>query len=104
MAKSQPGRRRSTSTLAPLQPSLDRSIPAPSGRSPEHPTVVPDIRAEEVLFRLYLDQKAKADYWRDKARLAEKKFAAFRAGRLAHGISKNLKPSHNDHPTGRKVR
>ena len=87
---------RPSGRIPPLTPSLDRVLPS-------KPSIVPDLRAEERLFSLYLDMKSQRDFWRDKARLTEKKFAAFRANRLAAGVGRAMKPSHNDSPSGRKV-
>jgi hypothetical protein len=63
---------RNTSRLEPLTP----SIPEPSCKaSLQHPTVAPDVRAESVLFALYLEQKALAQSWQSKFEHMQRKLA-----------------------------
>ena len=86
---------------ASVAPSATHPPAPPSGA---HPAVVPDTHAEEILFNLYQSEKARAQYWHDRARKAEAQFAAFRAKHLARGVGRALaKPAHNDQPTGKRI-
>jgi len=77
--------RRATSALPPLQPSLDRVIPA-------RPTVQPDLHVERVLFESYMTMKAQRDSWRDQALHYKKLMKQWKAKGLAKKISYSLKP------------
>jgi hypothetical protein len=86
--------------LTPLTPSLDYERSAPSG-IPEHP--VPDLRAEQILFNLYLSEKARADYWKAQAKKKEQLLHVWKHRGYAKKIVSHMPISRNDQPSGRKV-
>ncbi|MFL6307515.1 MAG: hypothetical protein ACJ72H_28625 [Candidatus Sulfotelmatobacter sp.] len=90
---------RNTSRQTPLTPMPPEPSSPPTG---EHAAVVPDQRAERILFQLYLEQKQLAEHWqvkfqfvKDKLRAEQNRFTKYRAKGLARGIAKQFRPNRN---------
>jgi hypothetical protein len=86
---------RSTSKLAPL-------TPEPSSTPDANPSISPDLRVEEIIFKAYLFEKDRADaatrLYHDavkKCRKEQDRFTRYRAKGLARGIAKKLTPNHD---------
>ena len=87
-----------TPALSPM------SAPPAQAPAPQRITVTaPDIRAEEVLFNLYLGEKARADYWHAQKNKVEAIFAAYKAKRLAKHIVKDITTGREANPSGKKL-
>src|SRR5215472_11846379 len=69
-----------------LTPSVDKLSTHPV------PTVVPDLRSEEILFSMYLSMKAERDHFKAKWRKSEALLAAWKHRGYARKVAAGLKP------------
>lgn len=80
-------------------PAITPAIPAPSSPNlGHHPTVAPDLRVEEIIFKAYLFEKDRADaatrLYHEQVKTKRKVEDTFKRYKM-RGIVKKLTPNHN---------